>query len=197
MATIRYLWNNRVKFSERELLFYKVWAKRLFSFPEVIKRDFRRRKLISSGAVIHPTAEIGEGRFLGKKEKLEIGANTFIGKAELALHAKITIGSNVCINDGVRILTASHDLADPGWKIVKKAIHLNDNAWIAVNAIILPGVTVGRGAVVGAGAVVTRDVDDFTIVAGNPAKPISKQRESQLNYNPCEFLAANRAWLVG
>ena len=62
--------------------------------------------------------------------------------------------------------------------------------------MILPGVYLGRGAVVGAGAVVSKSVTPDSIVIGNPAKPINKVRTQVLGYNPCEFLAANRAWLV-
>lgn len=197
MAALGYLWNNRVKFNEGTLSFYKVWGKRLLTFPEVIKRDYRRKTLVRNGANIHSTAEIGEVKFMGKRNKLTIGANSFLGRAELALHDKIIIGTNVCINDGVILLTASHDIADPNWLMVKKPIIIEDNAWIAVNAVILPGVRIGKGAVVGAGAVVSKNVEDYTVVVGNPARPISKKRGDQLNYNPCEFLAGNRAWLIG
>ena len=56
---------------------------------------------------------------------------------------------------------------------------------------------IGYGAVVGAGAMVTKSVYDHQIVVGNPARPITKKRVEDLQYNPCEFLAENRAWLNG
>jgi maltose O-acetyltransferase len=56
-------------------------------------------------------------------------------------------------------------------------------------------VRIGRGAVIGAGAVVGNDVKDYSIVIGNPAQEIAIKRTEILNYNPCEFLAANNAWL--
>ena len=74
---------------------------------------------------------------------------------------------------------------------------IEDYAWIGTGAMILPGVCIGRGAVFGAGAVVSKSVAPGAIVVGNPAKPISKSRCEIFDYNPCEFLAANRAWLVG
>lgn len=55
-----------------------------------------------------------------------------------------------------------------------KEIHIGEDCWIGGNASILPGITIGRGSVVGAGSIVTKDVPDFTIVAGNPAKVIRK-----------------------
>jgi acetyltransferase-like isoleucine patch superfamily enzyme len=125
-----------------------------------------------------------------------VGAHSFLGAVTIALHEKVVIGKNVCINDGVQLLTASHDVNDPQWKYVKAQIIIDDYAWIAIDAIILPGTHIGKGAVVGAGAIVNRDIAPGDIVAGNPAKPIGKKRCDELNYDPCEFLEANRVWLV-
>lgn len=197
MASIRYLWKSRAKFPIASVNYIRAWAKRLFTLPELIKRNNRRNKLIRNGAFIHKTAEIGEIIISGTKNYFIVGAHTFIGKAVIALHLKVTIGAYVCINDGVHIMTASHNLLDPEWKHIKKGVIIDDYAWIATNAIILPGVHIGKGAVVGAGAVVSKDVLPGQIVAGNPAKPISKKRCEEFNYNPCEFLAANSAWLKG
>jgi len=197
MASFSYLWSHRAKFSLNSSAFYRSWAKRLLCMPEIIKRNRRRSGLIRQGARIHPTAEIGLVRADGHKSNLTIGAHSFLGTVTIALHEEVNIGENVCINDGVQLLTASHDVSDPQWNHVKARISVDDYAWIASNAIILPGVHIGKGAVVGAGAVVSRDVAPGSIVVGNPAKPISKTRCKELNYNPCEFLAGNRAWLIG
>ncbi|WP_281275292.1 acyltransferase [Flavobacterium cellulosilyticum] len=161
----------------------------------MIKYNKRRKKLINDGAIIAETAEIGIAIINGRKNNLSVGDFSTIGRAEIALHDKVTIGSYVCINDGVVILSASHDVLDPLWRHKKAPIFIGDFAWIATNAIILPGVTIGKGAVVGAGAVVSKNVNDYAIVIGNPAKEITKKRSDILNYNPCEFLATNNAWL--
>jgi maltose O-acetyltransferase len=197
MANLNYLWKQRAKYSVKTIQFYKAWAKRLLCMPELIRRNKRRNRLVSKGALIDSTAEIGEVDVAGAKMNLKIGAFTFLGKVHIALHDKVVIGNNVCINDGVQLLTASHDVMDPKWNHVKAEIIIEDYVWIATNAIILPGVRIGKGAVVGAGAVVSKDILSGQIVAGNPAKPISKKRCEELNYNPCEFLAGNKAWLVG
>ncbi len=197
MASLRYLWVNRIKFPFGTKLFLKAWAKRILTISEVLRRNQRRNALVKKGAFIHESAEIGELKADGNKQNLSVGAFSFIGKVELALHEKIIIKEKVCINDGVILLTASHDVQDPEWKHVKASIYIDDFAWICTNAIILPGVHIGKGAVVGAGAVVTKDVRDYEIVAGNPAKPVNKLRNQVLIYNPCEFLAANLAWLKG
>jgi maltose O-acetyltransferase len=197
MASLAYLIKNRVKYPIDSFLFYKVWVKRIFLLPELIRRNRRRLLLNSWGALIHPTAEIGEAQIVGKKEFLQIDEFTFIGKVEIALHDKVIIGKNVCINDGVKLLSASHDTSDPEWRHIKAPIILKDYCWVATNAIILHGVEIGYGAVVGAGSVVSKSVPDFGIVIGNPAQVIQKKRTQILDYNPCEFLATNNAWLKG
>ncbi len=197
MAAFNYLWKNRKKASVFSHLFFRIWAKRLLCLPELLRRNKRRIKLIKQGAKIDTRAEIGEVEINGNRKNLKIGSFSFVGKVHFALHEKITIGNNVCINDGVQLLTASHDVYSVDWQHTKAAILIDDYVWIATNAIILPGVNIGRGAVVGAGAVVTKNVLPGQIVVGNPATPISKIRSEELNYNPCEFLAGNRAWLIG
>lgn len=197
MASLAYLIKNRAKFPLGSQQFFKTWAKRLLTLSALIKCNYRRGKLVRSGAKIDPCAEIGIVKADGKKDLLKIGSNSFLGRVELALHDVIEIGSNVCINDGVILLTASHDLTDPEWKHKKSPIIIEDYAWICTNVLILPGVRVGQGAVLGAGAVVSKDVEPYDIVAGNPAKPIGKKRVEELVYNPCEFIAANAAWLKG
>lgn len=195
MATLRFLFKNRAKFSVTDKSFYVSWAKRIVTILPVLKRNINRSILVWKGAEIHPTAEIGKIYAPGHKSKLKIGSNTFIGKVEFALHEKITIGNNVCINDGCLLLSGSHDVNDPNWLHVKKPIMVEDYVWIATNVIIFPGVRIGRGAVVGAGAVVRKDVPEYSIAIGNPSVILSKSRNTDLRYNPCEFIAGNMAWL--
>lgn len=88
---------------------------------------------------------------------------------------EVRIGSHVMIGPCVQIYTAAHPLqAKPrnqGWEVAKPVV-IEDNVWIGGGAILLPGVTVGRNAVVGAGAVVSRDVPANTVVVGSPAKVV-------------------------
>lgn len=197
MADIKYLWINRARFSFNNLLMYRAWAKRIVSLPELIRRNLNRSRLTCKGSTIHCTAEIGMVKINGNKNNLFIGSDSFLGTVTISLFEKVIIGNKVCINDGVQILTGSHDVSDPEWKHIKREIKIDDYVWIATNAIILPGVHIGRGAVIGAGAVVSKNVLAGSIVAGNPARPVSGSRTEKLSYNPCEFLAANRAWLIG
>ena len=104
---------------------------------------------------------------------------------ELDGRGNITIGNNVNISPEVIILTAYHDPDDENFAGIEKPVVVEDYAWIATRALILPGVTIGRRAIVAAGSVVTKDVPPDTIVGGNPARPI-RQRNGiqtyQLNY---------------
>ncbi len=197
MANLTYLWRHRVKFSIRSKNFYRVWGKRMLLFPQLLVGNRQRRQLTKKGANIDSSADIGEVSVQGKRKLLTIGAFSFLGRVTIALHDEVKIGNRVCINDNVEILTASHDVSDPEWQHVKGRIEIEDYVWIGTGAMILPGVSLGRGCVVGARAVVSKSVAPGAIVVGNPAKVVPKKRVEQLNYNPCEFLAVNRCWLIG
>ncbi len=93
---------------------------------------------------------------------------------------QISIGTKVAISREVFVCTASHDITKPNRPLITAPIRICDGVWIGARAIILPGVTIGEGAVIAAGAVVTKDVEPWTVVGGNPAKFI-KNRELKDN----------------
>ena len=93
----------------------------------------------------------------------------------------LTIGNNVNISTGVWIWTAEHDVDCPCFSAVYAPVIVNDYAWLGGRCIIMPGITIGEGAVVASGAVVTKDVLPYTIVGGVPAKPIGT-RSRKLKY---------------
>lgn len=96
----------------------------------------------------------------------------------------IRVGDDVSIGPEASILTLGHDTQSPDFADKGGDVTIGDRAWICYRSIILPGVTVGEGAVVAAGAVVSRDVASFAIVAGAPAKQIG-ERNKDLRYK-CE-----------
>ena len=163
--------------------------------PNLLKQGWFHARLRQRGALVDGSVFLSDARTIsGRLSLLRVGEHSFIGRAELSVHERLSIGRCVCINDGVKILTASHDVSDPCWAMVARPIVIEDHVWIATNAIILPGVTLGRGAVVGAGAVVAKDVPPLGIVAGNPARLLDKSRVDHLDYQPTSSLALFRAW---
>ncbi|MFD0750772.1 acyltransferase [Mucilaginibacter calamicampi] len=102
-------------------------------------------------------------------------------KCRLDNKAGIHIGENVSISQEVMILSADHDPDSPTFAARDLAVYIDDYVFIGSRAIIMPGVTVGKGAVVAAGAVVTRSVEPYTIVAGVPARLV-RHRSQNLNY---------------
>ena len=105
--------------------------------------------------------------------RMKIGKNIIINKGATILSPGIVeIEDNVLIAPEVKITTVDHDLSDRHNLFHFKKVTLRENAWICMGAIICPGVTIGRNAVVAAGAVVTKDVPDNTVVGGNPARVI-------------------------
>lgn len=112
-----------------------------------------------------------------------IGNNTTINKDTLldGRGGKIIIGNCVDIAQEVRILTLQHDYNSTDYKAVGNDVKIEDYAWIASRCTILPGVRIGKGAVVATGAVVTKDVLDYTVVGGIPARKIGV-RNRDLTY---------------
>ena len=84
----------------------------------------------------------------------------------------LTIGDYVDISAGAWILTDSHDMNDPLFPEILAPVKIGNHVWIGSRALVLPGVTIGEGAVVAAGAVVTGNVEPYSVVAGVPARPI-------------------------
>ncbi|NEP66989.1 MAG: acyltransferase [Moorea sp. SIO3A5] len=97
-------------------------------------------------------------------------------------HYHIHIGNDVSIGPEATILTLGHDPQSPSFGDRGGDVIIGDRVWIAYRAIILPSVKIGEGAVIGAGSVVTKDVEPYTIVAGNPARLIRK-RNPELDYH--------------
>ena len=113
---------------------------------------------------------------------IQVGDHTSIGNhAILDGRMGLHIGNNVNLSTGVWIWTMQHDPQSPTFATTGAPVVIEDYAWVSCRVTILPGVTVGRGAVVAAGAVVTEDVPPYAIVGGVPARVIG-ERTRDLTY---------------
>lgn len=194
MLDIKFLWRNRER-PRNPRRWAKVWLKRLYHLFATARLLLRASNLRSHGAQLGPISIVGDALLGGNRSNLSIGEGSTLGRCEVSLHDRVIIGSRVVINDGVVLLTGSHSLSDPEWTLKTSPIEISDYAWIAANAIILPGVVIGIGSVVGAGAVVRESVPDFAIAIGNPARLLDGHRVSSLNYLPAAMIAPFEAWL--
>ena len=114
--------------------------------------------------------------------RVQIASHTIVNR-DVLLDGRmgLSIGSNVSISEGAMLLSLEHDPQSPTFAGRGAPTRIADYAFIGARAIILPGRTIGEGAVVAAGAVVTHDVPPYNIVAGVPARPIG-ERQRNLNY---------------
>ncbi len=136
---------------------------------------------IGKGSSIHMDNFIFGGELI-------IGDNTTINRScHLDCRGKIIIGNNVSISPYVHLITADHDIEAKDFSYRSNPISISDYVFIGSRSIILPGVKIGIGAVVCAGAVVTKDVMDYDIVGGVPSKKIG-ERTRDLDYKCSWFM---------
>jgi maltose O-acetyltransferase len=140
-------------------------------------RTFRRaivsRLLGQAGNNIN----VEKGAQFGTGAKISLGTNSGIG-VNCKLMGKVTIGNNVMMGPEVVFITTTHEHSRTDIPMFKQGstqeqpIHVGDDVWIGMRCTILPGVRIGNGVIVGAGSVVTKNVPDYVVVAGNPARVI-------------------------
>ncbi|HUS16562.1 MAG TPA: acyltransferase [Chloroflexia bacterium] len=112
-----------------------------------------------------------------RRDGLQIGPDSLINRGcVLDARGPLQIGAHVSISPNVAILTTQHVMNDPAFPTATRPVVIGDYAWIGMRAMIMPGVTIGEGAVVAAGAIVTRDVAPYTVVGGSPARPIGTRK---------------------
>jgi maltose O-acetyltransferase len=147
-----------------------------------LRRAWYRRVL---GWRIGPDVFILMGQYVQMAGARSSGRKVSIGKGTVINYGcllyttgGLSIGEGVSISAGTWLVTGTHDIADPQFTAFYKPIVIGNHVWIGMRATILAGVTIGEGAIVMAGAMVTHDVPPYAIVGGVPAKVI-KQREAQ------------------
>lgn len=143
-------------------------------------RAFLAKRMFAS---MGKNVNIEHGAFFASGKDIEIGNNSGLG-LNCRVAGPLSIGNDVMMAPGVSIYTQNHETENIYRPMrlqtaAKKKVTIGNDVWIGANAIILPGVTVGNGAIVAAGAVVTKNVPDFAVVGGNPAKVIKIRTQKE------------------
>lgn len=169
---------SEIKYSNKELLFRILWSF-FYIFFRFSPRTFfgwRCFLLRSLGAKIGNNVHIYSTATIYMPWNLEIDDWSSIGEHAFIYNlGKVAIGSKSTISHRAHICAGTHDYTDSALPLLKPPITIGDQAWICADAFIGPYVTIGEGAVVGARAVVTKDVDPWSVVGGNPSKLIKKR----------------------
>lgn len=144
---------------------------------------------------------IEHGAFFASGKDIEIGDNSGLG-LNCRVAGPLKIGRDVMMGPNVMIFTQNHETENVAKPMrlqtaQKKAVTIGNDVWIGANVMILPGVTVGDGAILAAGAVVTKDVEPYTVVGGNPAKEIKKRTSDPDAVKPRILYLINHAGKAG
>lgn len=169
-----------------EAIFRGGWQRyMLFQVATIPSNHVRKYIYQALGASIGPKVVFHFKTEIRYPHSLKIGRGTIIGdNALLDARRGLTLGNNVNLSSNVSIYTEQHDHRDPYFRCThpeSKAVKIEDRVWLGSNVVVLPGVTIGEGAVCCAGCVVTKDVPPYSIVAGIPARKVS-ERPQDLRY---------------
>ncbi len=148
--------------------------------PSHIVRRFVYRL---SGMSIGKESTVHMGAKFYNPMNISIGRGTIIGEgAVLDGRSTLKIGDNVDIATDVMVYNSWHDIEDPNFSALTEPVTIEDYVFVGPRAVILPGVKIGKGAIVAAGSVVTKDVNDYEVVGGIPAKLIKERSLKNPHY---------------
>ncbi len=158
------------------LIWSIVWPMCTWFLPRSMGSGWKRFLLRLFGAKIDKTANVYSSAVIYYPMNLEMKKNSCLADSVNCYNvAPVIVGENVTVSQFSYLCTASHDISDVNNKLIFKPIIIENCAWVAADAFIGMGVTIGEGAVVGARAAVFKDVEPWTVVGGNPAKFIKKR----------------------
>lgn len=144
------------------------------------------------GAEINPSATLYHGFQVRSARRLRIGARTSVGDgAILDARGGLTLGSDVNLSTQVHIWTAQHAWDSADFDYVSAPVTIGDHVWLSTRVTVLPGVSIGEGAVVAAGSVVTKDLAPYGLYGGVPARKL-REREGPKTYRLASAKA--KAW---
>ena len=156
-----------------KMVFWRVTN--MLVFP-LLSRKTRLRLLRAFGLKMENRAIVYRSARIYAPWNLVLQDGVVVGpRCEIYNKAQVIIGYKSVVSQDSYVCTASHDISRKDLALVVKPVEIKAYTWVASRAIIVPGVTIGEGAVVAAGAVVAKDVEPWTVVGGNPAKFIKKR----------------------
>jgi putative colanic acid biosynthesis acetyltransferase WcaF len=169
------------KWSRKELLGRLLWDILQIPLFKWTPRQFwwiRNSVLRLFGASIGKNVHIHPSVRIVIPWNLEVAANSSIGdRAVIYSLGQITLGESVSISQHAHLCAGSHDFTQRDLPLTKPPIVVEAGAWVCADAFVGPGVRIGKLAIVGARAVITKDVDAYSIMVGNPARKLARQRE--------------------
>ncbi len=159
----------RVLWSVVSILFFRFSPKPLHGWRTFLLRCF--------GAKIGRSVHVYPGAKIWAPWNLEISDEGGVANgAILYTQGKIFIGKKAVISQGAHLCAGTHDYTLPGFPLYTMPIIIGDNAWVAAEAFVHPGITIGEGCVIGARSVVTKDMPAWMVCAGHPCKPIKERK---------------------
>jgi putative colanic acid biosynthesis acetyltransferase WcaF len=154
-------------------LLWMILGQRIFALTFHNMYGPRRVILCLFGASIAPHVRIRPSVRIEQPWNLTIGSNSSVGdRAIIYCLGKVTLEQNVSISQGAHLCAGTHDYRTPAMTLLKPPITIQRDAWIAADAFVGPGVTVGQGAILGARGVAMRNLEPGWIYAGNPAQKV-------------------------
>lgn len=155
----------RIVWNVAYIFLFRISPKPLHAWRSFILRSFGAK--IGKGVHVYPAVKIWA------PWNLEIGDQTGIANnVILYSQGKIIIGKRAVISQGAHLCAGTHDYTKRGFPLITMPIYIEDEAWIAAEAFLHPGVTVGKGVIVGARSVVNKNLPELMICAGNPCRPL-------------------------
>ena len=160
---------------------------------DVVGRRVRHALLRAAGADLAPHASLHGGTYFSRPPNLAVGERAFVNRGcYLDLEGPITLHDDVVVGHGTSIITSHHAIGPSRRRadgVTPRAVIVHAGAWIAARCVVMPGVTVGAGAVVACGAVVTHDVPPDVLVAGVPARVI-RQLDAEEDLHDAAYRAS-------
>jgi putative colanic acid biosynthesis acetyltransferase WcaF len=158
------------------LIFFRLSPRPLHSWRSFLLRLFGAK--VGKRVHVYPGVKIWAPWNTEFHDECGVGNGT-----TLYAQGRITIGYRAVISQGAYLCAGTHDYTKAGFPLITAPIHIGKHVWIAAEAFIHPGVSIGEGAVIGARSVVLKDMPSWMVCAGNPAKPLKKRTISDLNNN--------------